>query len=165
MTNKASGGDGILAELFQILKMMLLKCCIQYASKHGKLSSGHRTWKINFHPNPKGNAKGCSNFCTIVVTSHANKRILKILQSGLQQYVNQELPDVPAEFRRGRESSNQIANICWIIEKAREFQKTSTSASITVLKPLTMWITANCGKFCNRWEYQTALPAYWATCL
>ena len=117
--------------------------------------------KSIFIPIPKkGNAKGCSNFCTIAVTSHVNKRILKILQSRLQQYMNQDLPDVPAEFRRGRESSNQIANICWIIEKAREFQKTSTSASLTVLKPLTMWITANCGKFFNRWEYQTALPAY-----
>ena len=117
--------------------------------------------KSMFIPIPKkGNAKGCSTFCIIAVTSHANKRILKILQSRLQQYMNQDLPDVPAEFRRGRESSNQIANICWIIEKAREFQKTSTSASLTVLKPLTMWITANCGKFFNRWEYQTTLPAY-----
>ena len=117
--------------------------------------------KSIFIPIPKkGNAKGCSNFCTIAVTSHVNKRILKILQSRHQQYMNQDLPDVPAEFRRGRESSNQIANICWIIEKAREFQKTSTSASLTVLKPLTMWITANCGKFFNRWEYQTTLPAY-----
>ena len=117
--------------------------------------------KSMFIPIPKkGNAKGCSNFCTIAVTSHVNKRIRKILQSRLQQYMNQDLPDVPAESRRGRESSNQIANICWIIEKAREFQKTSTSASLTVLKPLTMWITANCGKFFNRWEYQTTLPAY-----
>ena len=117
--------------------------------------------KSMFIPIPKkGNAKGCSTFCTIADTSHVNKRILKILQSRLQQYMNQDLPDVPAEFRRGRESSNQIANICWIIEKAREFQKTSASASLTMLKALTMWITANYGKFFNRWEYQTALPAY-----
>ena len=117
--------------------------------------------KSIFIPIPKkGNAKGCSNFCTIAVTSHVNKRILKILQSRLQQYMNQDLPDVPAESRRGRESSNQIGNICWIIEKAREFQKTSASASLTMLKALTMWITANYGKFFNRWEYQTALPAY-----
>ena len=117
--------------------------------------------KSIFIPIPKkGNAKGCSNFCTIAVTSHVNKRILKILQSRLQQYMNQDLPDVPAESRRGRESSNQIGNICWIIEKAREFQKTSASASLTMLKALTMWITANCGKFFNHWEYQTSLPAY-----
>ena len=117
--------------------------------------------KSIFIPIPKkGNAKGCSTFCTIAVTSHANKRILKILQSRLQQYMNQDLPDVPAESRRGRESSNQIGNICWIIEKAREFQKTSASASLTMLKALTMWITANYGKFFNRWEYQTTLPAY-----
>ena len=79
--------------------------------------------------------------------------MLKILQARLQQYMNQELPDVQAEFRRGRETSSQIANICWIIEKAREFQKTSTSASLTMLKPLTMWITTSCGKFLMRWEY------------
>ena len=114
--------------------------------------------KSIFIPIPKkGSARGCSNFSTIAVTSHTNKRILKILQPRLQQYMNQELPDVQAEFRRGRETSSQIANICWIIEKAREFQKTSTS--LTMLKPLTMWITANCGKFFNCWEYQTTLPA------
>ena len=74
----------------------------------------------------------------------------KILQARLQQYVNQELPDVQVGFRKGRGTGDQIANIRWIIEKAREFQKTSTSASLTTLKPLTVWITAKCGKFLNR---------------
>ena len=73
--------------------------------------------------------------------------MLKILQARLQQYVNHELPDVQAGFRKGRQTRDQIANICWIIEKAREFQKTSISDLLTMPKPLTVWITINCGKF------------------
>ena len=81
--------------------------------------------------------------------------MLKILQARLQQYVNRELPDVQAGFRKGRGNRDQIANILWIMEKAREFQKTSTSALLTMPKPLTVWITINCGKFGKRWENQT----------
>ena len=77
----------------------------------------------------------------------------------IQQYVNQELPDAQAGFRKGRGTRDQTANIPWIIEKAREIQKTSTTASLTTLKPLTVGITTNCGKFLKRWEYQTILPA------
>ena len=82
-------------------------------------------WKRSvFIPIPKkGNAKERSNYCTIALISHASKVILKILQARLQQYVNHELPDVQAGFRKGRGTRDQIANICWIIEKAREFQK------------------------------------------
>ena len=99
---------------------MLWKCCTQYASKFGKLSSGHRTGKAVFIPIPKKcNVKECSNYRTIALISHASKVVLKILQTGLLQYVNHELPDVPAGFRKGRETGDQIA----IIEKAREFQK------------------------------------------
>ena len=95
-------------------------------------------------PVPKrGNAKECSNYCTIALISHASKIMLKTLQARLQQYVNRELPDVQAEFRKGRGTRDQIANICWIKEKAREFQKTSTSALLTTLKPLIVWITTN----------------------
>ena len=105
--------------------MILWKCCTQYASKFGKLSSGHRTGKgLNFIPTPKkGNAKECSNYCTIALISHASKLMFKILQARLQQYVNHELPDVQAGFRKGRGTRDQIANICWIIKKAKEFQK------------------------------------------
>ena len=105
--------------------MMLLKCCTQYARKSGKLSSGHRTGKRSvFILIPKkGNAKECSNDCTIALISHASKGMLKILQARFQQYVNCELPDVKAGFRKGRGTRDQIANIHWIIEKAREFQK------------------------------------------
>ena len=103
---------------------MLWKCCTQYASKFGKLSSGHRTGKVSFIPIlRKGNAKECSNYCTTALISHTSKVILKILQARLQQYVNRELPDVQAAFRKGRGTRDQIANIRWIIEKAREFQR------------------------------------------
>ena len=107
-------------------------------------------WKRSvFIPIPKkGNAKEWSNFHTIAFISHASKVMLKILQARLQQYVNREIPDVQAGFRKVRGTRNQIANIRWIIKKAREFQrKTSTYVLLTVPKPLTVWITINCGKF------------------
>ena len=87
--------------------------------------------------------------------------MLKILQAKLQQYVNCKLPDVQAGFRKGRGTRGQIANICWIIEKAREFQKNIDFCFTDYTKPLSVWITINCGKFWKRWEYQTTLPAFW----
>ena len=106
-------------------------------------------WKRSvFIPIPKkSNAKECSNYCTIALISHTSKVMLKILQAMLQQYVNRELPDVQAGFRKGRGTRDQIANFCWIMEKAREFQKTSISALVPMPKPLTVRITINCGKF------------------
>ena len=102
---------------------MLWKCCIQYASKFGKLSSGHRTGKV-FIPIPKkGNAKECSNYCIIALISHTSKVMLKVLQARLQQCMNWELSDVQVGFRKVRGTRDQIANIRWVIEKAREFQK------------------------------------------
>ena len=110
--------------------------------------------KVSFHSSPKkGNAKECSNYRTIALISHTSKIMLKILQPRLQQYVNCELPDVQAGFRKGRGTRDQIASISWIIKKAIEFQKktttttTSVSALLTMPKPLTVWITRNCGKF------------------
>ena len=94
----------------------------------------------------KGNAKECSNYCTIVLISHASKVMLKVLQARFQQYVNGELPDVQAGFRKGRGTRDQIANICWIIEKAREFQKNMYFCFIDYAKAFG-WITINCGKF------------------
>ena len=91
----------------------------------------------------KDNAKECSNYCTIVLISPASKVMLKILQARLQQYVDRELPDVQAGFRKGRGTRDQVANICWIIKKAREFQKSSISALLTMPKPLIVWITIN----------------------
>ena len=105
--------------------------------------------KVVFIPIPKkGNAKECSNYRTIAHISHASKVMLKILQARLQQYVNRELPDVQAGFRKGTGTRDQIANIRWIIKKAREFhKKTSISALLTIPQPLTEWVTINCGKF------------------
>ena len=93
-----------------------------------------------------------------MLLSHASKVVLKKLQARLQQYMNQELPDVQAGFRKGRGTRDQIANICWIMVKAGNSRKTFTSASLTTLKPFTVWITTNYGKFLKRWEYQTILP-------
>ena len=107
-------------------------------------------WKRSvFIPIPKkGNAKECSDYRTITLISHASKVMLKILQARLQQYVNRELPDVQAGFRKGRGTRDQIANIHWIMEKKQESsRKTSISALLTMPKPLTVWITINCGKF------------------
>ena len=108
-----------------------------------------QVWKRSvFIPIPKkGNAKECSNYCTISLISHASKVMLKILQARLQQYVNHGFPYVQTGFRKGRGTTDQIANILWIIEKARELQKTSISTLLTMPKPLTVWITINCGKF------------------
>ena len=117
-----------------------------------------------FIPIPKkGNAIECSNYHTIALIWDASKVMLKILQARLQQYVNREIPDIHAGFRKGRGTRDQIANIHWIMEKAREFQKTSISALLTMPKPLTVWITINCGKFWKRWEYQTNWAACWET--
>ena len=104
---------------------MLLKCFTQHASKFGKLSSGRRTEKgqFSFQSPKKDNAKECSNYCTIALISHVSKGMLKILQARLQESMNREIPDVQAGFRKGRGTRDQITNICWIIEKAKQFQK------------------------------------------
>ena len=124
-TNKASGGDGILAELFQILKDDAVKALHSICQQIWKTQQWPQDWKRSvFIPIPKkGSSKECSNYCTIALISHSSKVMLKILQARLQQYVNNELPDVQAGFRKGRGTGDQIANIRWIIEKAREFQK------------------------------------------
>ena len=136
---------------------MLWRWCTQYVSKFEKLKSGHRTGKRSvFIPIPKkGNAIECSNYHTIALILQASKVMLKILQARLQQYVNQELPDVQAGFRKGRGTWHQIANICWINEKAESSRKISISASLIMTKPLTVWITTNCGKL---WRRSPDLP-------
>ena len=136
-TNKASGGDGISAELFEILKDDAIYQQIW------KTQQWPEDWKRSiFIPIPKkGNAKECSNYHTVEFISHASKIMLKILQASLQQYMNQELPDVQAGFQRGRGTRVQIVTICWTMEKTRDSRKASTSASLTMLKPLTIWST------------------------
>ena len=104
--------------------------------------------KVSFHSSPKERqCQKCSNYRTIALISHASKVMLKILQARLQQYVNGELPDIQAGFRKGRGTRDQIANICWIMEKQESSRKASISALLTMPKPLTVWITINCGKF------------------
>ena len=124
-TNKASGGDGIPVEFFQILKDDAVKVPHSICQQIGKTQQWSQDWKRSvFIPIPKkGNAKDCSNYCMITLISHASKVMLKILQAGLQQYMNHELPDVQAGFRKSRGTRDQIVNIRWIIKKAREFQK------------------------------------------
>ena len=148
--NKASEGDGIPVELFQILKDDAVKVLHSICQHIWKAQQWPQDWKrLAFIPIlKKGNAKECSNDRTIALISHASKVMLKILQARLHQHVNCELPDVQAGFRKGRGTRDQIADIHWIIEKARESsRKTSTSALLTMPKPLTVWITINCGKF------------------
>ena len=151
---------------FKSWKMMLWKCCTQYASKFGKLSSGPRTGKGQFSLQsqrkaiPK-NAKLPHN-CTI---SHASKVMLKILQARLQQYVNRELPDVPAGFRKGRGTERPNCQHLLDHRKSKRVSEISISVLLTMPKPFTVWITINCGKFFKRWEYQTTLPASWEICM
>ena len=102
---------------------------------------------------------------TTALVSQTSKVMFKILQARLQKYMNCELPDVQAGFRKGRGTRDQIANIRWIIEKAREFQKNIYFCFIDYAKALTVWMKTNCGKFFKRWEYQTTWPASWETCM
>ena len=122
---KASEDDGIIAELFPVLKDDVIKVLHSICHQIWKTHQWPQDWKRSvFIPIPKkGNAKECSNYHTIVLISHASKVMLKILQARFQEYVNQELPDVQAGFRKGRGTRDQISNIRWIIKKAREFQK------------------------------------------
>ena len=122
-TSKASGGDGIPVELFQILKDDAVKVLHSICHQVWKTQQRPQYWKQSvFIPiSKKGNAKECSNYCTIALILHASKVVLKILQARLQQYLNQEISDVQAGFRKGRGTRDQIANICWTIKKATEF--------------------------------------------
>ena len=135
-----------------------------------------QVWKIQqwpqdwirsvFIPMPKkGNAKECSNYCTVALISHSSKVMLKILQTRLQQYMNRELPDVQAGFRKGRGTRDKLPTSAGSWEKQESSRKTSISALLTMPTPLTVWITINCGKFWKRWEYQTTWPASWEICM
>ena len=134
---QSSGDDGSPVELFQILKDDAVKVLHSLCQQIWKTQQWPQDWKrLVLIPIPKkSNAKEYSNYHTIALISHASKIIL---QARLQEYVNWKLPNIQAGFRKGRGTRDQIANICWIIEKSREFQKKSISASLTTLKPLTV---------------------------
>ena len=155
--SKTSGGDGIPVELeFQMLKDDAVKVLHSIWQHVWKTQQWPQDWKRSvFIPIPKkGNAKECSNYRTIALISLTCKVVLKILQARLQQYVNHELPDVQAGFGKGRGTRDHIANICWIIEKAREFWKNIHFCFIDYAKAFDCVDHNNCGKFLKRWEYQ-----------
>ena len=152
---KASGGDGIAVELFQILKDDAVKVLHSICQQIWKTQQWPQYWKRSVFISKEANAKEYSSYHKIALISHASKIMFKILQARLQQYVHQELPDVQAGFRKGRETRDQVANIYWIIKQAREFQKNIYFCLMTTPKPLTVWITTNCGKSLKTWEYQT----------
>ena len=147
--NKASRGDGITVELFPTLKDDAVKVLHSVCQQIWKTQQWPQDWKRSvFIPIlKKGNAKECSDSHTIALISHTSKVMIKILQARLQQYVNHELSDVHAGFRKGRGTRDQIANICWTIEKAREFQKNIYFYFIDYAKTFDCGITTNCGKF------------------
>ena len=146
--NKASGGDGIPVELFLILKDDALKVLHSICQQIWKTQQWPQDWKRSvFIPIPKkGRSKECSNYRTVAFISHASKVMLEIPQARLQQYMNHELPDVQVGFRKGRGTRDQIANICYIIKKAREFQKNIYFCFLDYAKAF-VCITINCGKF------------------
>ena len=164
---KASGGDGIPVEILQILKDDAVKELHSICQQIWKTQQWPQDWKRSvFIPIPKkDSAKECSNYCTIVLISHARKVMLKIFQARLQQYVKCELPDVQAGFRKGRGARDQLPTSAGSYKKQESSRKTSISALLTVSKPLTVWITINCGKFWKRGEYQTTRPASWEACM
>ena len=146
---KASGGDGIPVELFQILKDDAVKVLHSICQQIWETQQWPQDWKRSvFIPIPKkGNTKECSNYCTLLLISHACKVMFKILQTGFQLYVNLELSDIQAGFRKGGGTRDQTANISWITEKAREFQKNIYFCFINYSKAFDGWSTTNCGKF------------------
>ena len=147
--NKASGGDGIPVEPFQILKDDAVKLLCSICQQIWKTQQWPQDWKRSvFISIPKkGNVKECSNDHTIALISHASKVMLEILQARLQQYTSHELPDIQAGFRKGRGTRDQIANIRCIMEKAREFQENIHWCFIDYVKAFGVWLTINCGKF------------------
>ena len=157
--NKASRDDGIPIELFQILKdgaMKMLHSNMTTNLENSSVAIGQE--KVSFHSNPE-ERQYQRIFKLLHNCTHASKVMLKILQAKLQQYMNCELPDYQAGFRKGIKSEIKFPTSAGSLNKQESSRKTFTSASLTMLKLLTVWITTSCGKFFKRWEYQTTLPA------
>ena len=159
--NKVSGSDGIPVELFQIMKDNAAKVLHSICQQMWKTQQWSQDWKKSvFIPIPqKGNAKECSNHCTIVLISHTSKVMLKILQAKLQQYVNCELPNVQAGFRKDRGTRDQIANILWILEKEWKFQKNSYFCFIDYAKAFECVVHNKLWKILTEMECQTSCHA------
>ena len=165
--NKASGGDRIPAELFQILKDDAVKVLHSICQPIWKTQQWPQDLKrsVSIPILKKSNTKECWNYHKIAFISHISKVILKILQASLKQYVNRKLPDAQAGFRKGRGTRDQIANIHWIIEKAREFQKNIYFCFIDYAKAFDRVDHNNLWKIFKRWEYQTTWPVPWEICM
>ena len=161
--NKASGGDAIPVEPFQILKDDAVKVLHSICQQIWKTQQWPQEWKRSvFTLIPKkGNAKECSNYRTIALISHASKVMLKILQARLQQYMNFQM--FKLDWEKAEEPEINLPTSAGSWTKQECSRKTSVSALLTMPKPLTLWITINCGKFWKRWEYQTTWPASWET--
>ena len=159
--NKASGGDGIPVELFQILKDDAVKVLHSICQQIWKTQQWPQAWKrsVSIPVPKKGNAKECSNYCTIVLISHASKVMLKILRARLQQYVNRVLQMFKLVLEKADESEIKLPTFAGSWKEQESSRKTSISTLLTMPKPLTVWITINRGKFWKRWEYQTTWPA------
>ena len=147
--NKVSGGDGIPVELFQILKDNAVKVLHSICQQIWKTQQWPQDWKRSVFVSipKKGNAKECSNYCAIALISYTIKVMLKILQNRLQQYMNHELPDVQAGLEKAEESEIKLPTSIGSLKKKESSRKASISALRTMPKPLTVWITINCGKF------------------
>ena len=145
--------------------MRLWKCCTQYDSKFGKFSSGHRTGEgqFSFQSQRKEMPKNAQTTTQLHSSHTLVKDCSKFSKPGFSNTWTTNVPDVQSGFRKGGGTRDQITNICWVIEKAREFQKNIYFCLIGMPKHLTLWITINCGKFWKRWEYQTTWPASWET--
>ena len=162
-TNKASGGDGIPVELFQILKDHAVKVLHSICQHLENSAVATGMERVSFHSNPKERqCQRMGNYHTIAFISHASKVMLKILQARLQKNMNHELPDVQAGFRKGRGIRDQIANSHWIIKKAREFHKNIYFCFIDYIKTFDCVDHSKLWKnfLFKRWEYQTILPAF-----
>ena len=147
--NKAGEGDGISVELFQILKSDAVKALHLILLQMWKTQQWPQDWKRSlFIPVPKtGNARECSNYQTIALISHASKVMFKILQARLQQYMKHELPDVQVNLEKAEEPEIKSPTSAGSLKKQESSRKRSISALLTMPKPLTVWITTNCGKF------------------
>ena len=162
-----SGGNGIPVELVQILNDDAVKVLHSICQQIWKTQKWPQDWKRSvFIPIPKKrNAKECTNYCTIALISHASKVKLKILQASLQQYMNHEVSEIQLVLEKAEEPEIKLPTSVGSWKKQESSRKTSISALLTMPKPLTVWITINCGKFWQRWEYQTIWPASWEICM
>ena len=165
--NKASGGDGFPVELLQILKGDAVKVVHTIFQQILKTQQWPQDWKSSvFIPIPKkGNAKECSTYCTIALISHASKVMLKILQARLQSTWTVNFQMFKLDLEKAEEPEIKLPTSVGSLKKQESSRKTSTSALLTMTKPLIVWITTNCGNFWKRWEYQTTWPASWEICM